>query len=115
MLLQYCCNNAIMCCQKFNILVRVVYELSYHFNLFNQYIKSRETRHGRHFFINKKYHGCPGDEGWLVVADSIGSKPCQWEKQKTYPQFLYAKQGKSTIWNNMKFGRADVLNIYIQR
>nr|XP_034299456.1 uncharacterized protein LOC105322914 [Crassostrea gigas] len=82
---------------------------------YNFFSIDKETKYGRHFFINKKYHGCPGDEGWLVVADSIGSKPCQWEKQKTYPQFLYGKQGKSTIWNNMKFGRADVLNIYIQR
>lgn len=69
--------------------------------LFNQYIKTRETKYGRHFFINKKYHGCPGDEGWLVVTDTNGSKPCTWEQQKPYPQFMYGMQGKQTIWNDM--------------
>lgn len=39
--------------------------------------------------------------GGLIVADSIGSKPCKWERLKKYPQFLYAKQGKMTIWNDM--------------
>lgn len=54
-----------------------------------------------------------GDEGWLVVADSIGSKPCKWEQQKTYPQFLYGKQGKMTIWNKKCKNLHSILYIYI--
>lgn len=64
------------------------------FILFNNwYVKSRETRHGRHIFINKKYPGCPGDEGWLVVADSIGSKPSGSSKRHTL-SFYMASRGK---------------------
>nr|XP_034318179.1 uncharacterized protein LOC105337979 isoform X1 [Crassostrea gigas] len=71
---------------------------------YNVFSIDKVTRAGRHFYINKKYNGCPGDEGWLVVTDTNGSKPCTWEQQKPYPQFMYGMQGKQTIWNDMKFG-----------
>lgn len=82
---------------------------------YNFFSIDKETSYSRKFFINKNYGGCAKDAGWLVVTDINGSKPCTWEQQKPYPQFLYAKEGKMTIWNDMKFGKADVLNIYVQR
>ncbi|XP_062618861.1 uncharacterized protein LOC134280468 [Saccostrea cucullata] len=84
---------------------------------FNIFSLNKEARYGRHFFINKSYprNGCPGDSGWFVVMDAPGSKPCRWEKQNSYPQFLYSKDEKVTKWQNMRYGRAEVLNIYIKR
>ncbi|XP_056000852.1 uncharacterized protein LOC125656393 isoform X1 [Ostrea edulis] len=82
---------------------------------FNFFSMKKEQRHGRHFFINKSYGGCPNDKGWLVVMDAKGSKPCRWEKQRRYPQFLYSKGNKYGRWRSMRYGKADVLNIYIKR
>ncbi|XP_022321224.1 uncharacterized protein LOC111123273 isoform X1 [Crassostrea virginica] len=82
---------------------------------YNYFSIDKETRYSRHFFINMKYGGCPEDAGWFVVADVINSKPCPWEKFKKYPQFLYTKNRKVGKWSNMKYGRAEFLNIYIKR
>lgn len=68
---------------------------------YNFFSIDKETRFSRKFFINKNYGGCAKDAGWLVVNDINGSKPCKWEKQKPYPQFLYGKQKKITKWNDM--------------
>lgn len=74
----------------------------------------QESKYERHFFINKHYNGCPNDSGWLVVKDGNLTNPCDWEKQTSYPQFLYGQHGQVTKWNDMEYGKADVLNIYVQ-
>ncbi|XP_062583861.1 uncharacterized protein LOC134245606 [Saccostrea cucullata] len=82
---------------------------------YNFFSIDKETRYSRKFFINQRYGGCHVDSGWFVVTDVKGNKPCDWEKQKPYPQFLYSNNGKITKWNDRKFGKADSLNIYIRR
>mmetsp|Transcript_9482 Transcript_9482/g.17879 ORF Transcript_9482/g.17879 Transcript_9482/m.17879 type:complete len:237 (-) Transcript_9482:112-822(-) len=82
---------------------------------FNFFSISSETRYSRKFFINKNYGGCDSDAGWFVIEDVTGSKPCKWDKHKSYPQFLYSKNGRITRWNALQFGQADILNIYIER
>lgn len=64
------------------------------------YCRVNEDRKGRNFYINQSYRGCPGDTGWLLVAEASNAKPCNWEKQKPYPQFMYSKTGKATKWND---------------
>ncbi|XP_061184335.1 uncharacterized protein LOC133192328 [Saccostrea echinata] len=82
---------------------------------YNFFSIDKETRYSRKFFINQKYGGCHVDSGWFVVSDVKGRKPCEWEKQKPYPQFLYSRYRKITKWGDKKYGKADVLNIYIRR
>ncbi|XP_061184497.1 uncharacterized protein LOC133192520 [Saccostrea echinata] len=82
---------------------------------FNFFSIDKETRYSRKFFINKNYGGCHRDAGWFVVSDVYGSKPCRWEKRTPYPQFLYSKNGKLTRWYQRRYGKAELLNIYIQR
>eukprot|EP00105_Crassostrea_gigas_P001780 XP_011414077.1 PREDICTED: uncharacterized protein LOC105318574 [Crassostrea gigas] len=82
---------------------------------YNFFSIDKETKFYRHFFINKSYGGCPQDFGWLAVKDSDNfSIACDWDKHSTFPQFLYSRNGKITRWNNMEFGKAEVLNIYVQ-
>uniref|UniRef100_K1PQQ3 Uncharacterized protein n=1 Tax=Magallana gigas TaxID=29159 RepID=K1PQQ3_MAGGI len=77
--------------------------------------KVKESRYYRHFFINKNYGGCPRDLGWLAVKDSANFRgACGWDKHNSYPQFLYGRNGKVTRWNDMRFGKAEDLNIYVQ-
>uniref|UniRef100_A0A8W8KYF5 Uncharacterized protein n=1 Tax=Magallana gigas TaxID=29159 RepID=A0A8W8KYF5_MAGGI len=75
---------------------------------------SKTSKIERNFFINKNYGGCPNDSGWLVVKDGNLTNPCDWEKHTSYPQFLYGQHGQVTKWNDMEYGKADVLNIYVQ-
>ncbi|XP_011414076.3 uncharacterized protein [Magallana gigas] len=82
---------------------------------YNFFSIDKESRYYRHFFINKNYGGCPRDLGWLAVKDSANFRgACGWDKHNSYPQFLYGRNGKVTRWNDMKFGKAEDLNIYIQ-
>lgn len=67
----------------------------------NEFTLFRESKHWRNFYINKIYAGCTGDSGWLVVKDANLSNPCAWEKQTTYPQFLYSQQRQVSKWNDM--------------
>ena len=59
-----------------------------------------ESRLGRHFYISQQHAGCQKDTGWLVVSEAEKKKPCKWEKQKPYPQFMYSRIGKATKWND---------------
>ena len=68
----------------------------------NLFFFTRETRFSRKFFINKNYGGCDSDAGWFVVEDVRGSKPCKWDKHKSYPQFLYSRNGRITKWNALR-------------
>ncbi|XP_052719648.1 uncharacterized protein LOC128191556 [Crassostrea angulata] len=82
---------------------------------YNVFSIDKESRFYRHFYINKSYGGCPQDVGWLAVKESANfTRACDWDKHSTYPQFLYSRNGKVTKWNDMEFGKADVLNIYVQ-
>lgn len=81
---------------------------------YNVFSIDQESKYERHFFINKHYNGCPNDSGWLVVKDGNLTNPCGWEKQTSYPQFLYGQHGQVTKWNDMEYGKADVFNIYVQ-
>lgn len=69
--------------------------------LINEFTVLRESKIERNFFINKNYNGCPNDSGWLVVKDGNLTNPCDWEKQTSYPQFLYGQHGQVTKWNDM--------------
>lgn len=56
---------------------------------------------GKTFFINKLYGGCPADEGWLMIEED-DSHPCSYDKQPSYPAFVYAPGPTSTIWETSK-------------
>lgn len=60
----------------------------------------RESRYDRNFFIDKQKGGCGAQMGWLVVKDGNATVACEWEKQTTYPQFLYGQNGNVTRWND---------------
>ncbi|XP_056014668.1 uncharacterized protein LOC125677748 isoform X3 [Ostrea edulis] len=65
----------------------------------------------RHFFVNKRYAGCPNDVGWLVVIDK--TDVCSWSKKGTIPVFLYSNGPQAVNWNQSP-GVADVMNVYIK-
>ncbi|XP_052078091.1 uncharacterized protein LOC127716016 isoform X1 [Mytilus californianus] len=65
----------------------------------------------RKFFVNKSYHGCPGDDGWFVVIDQTPS--CPWEKKGTIPLFLYTKNFTPRNWTNDMAVPADTMIISV--
>lgn len=81
---------------------------------YNVFAIEQTSRYERNFFINKNYGGCSNDSGWFVVKDGNLTNPCDWDKQTTYPQFLYSQNGQVGKWNDKEYGKADVLNIYVQ-
>ncbi|CAH1238943.1 HMCN1 [Branchiostoma lanceolatum] len=70
----------------------------------------------RRFYINRNYNSCPGDRGWLVVADGGPSGICSWERASTseHPHVLYSKQSTNVVWDDAaNVGKADRLLISI--
>ncbi|KAL5004477.1 hypothetical protein ScPMuIL_017933 [Solemya velum] len=67
---------------------------------------------GKTFFINKLYGGCPADEGWLMIEED-DSHPCSYDKQPSYPAFVYAPGPTSTIWET-KHEVADIMVVSIK-
>ncbi|CAC5403521.1 unnamed protein product [Mytilus coruscus] len=61
----------------------------------------------RKFYVNKSYHGCPGDDGWFVVIDQ--TPYCTWEKQGAIPLFLYTKNFTPRNWTNDRAVPADTM------
>ncbi|RUS84320.1 hypothetical protein EGW08_007914 [Elysia chlorotica] len=67
----------------------------------------------RRFIVNHKYGGCPGDEGWLIVSDSVPGG-CPYEKKQAAPAFIYAKGSTAAVWETHEVGRADAMGIFIK-
>ncbi|XP_071127488.1 uncharacterized protein [Mytilus edulis] len=65
----------------------------------------------RKFYVNKSYHGCPGDDGWFVVIDQ--TPYCPWEKKGAIPLFLYTKNFTPRNWTNDMADRADTMIISV--
>eukprot|EP00105_Crassostrea_gigas_P006256 XP_011420121.1 PREDICTED: uncharacterized protein LOC105322915 isoform X2 [Crassostrea gigas] len=82
---------------------------------YNVFSIDTESMFGRNFFINKNNGVCHVRSGWLVVKEKTNiTNLCEWDKHTTYPQFLYSQHGKVTRWIAKEYGKADVLNVYIQ-
>lgn len=83
---------------------------------FNHFSIFGHEEHKRRFFINFNYGGCDNDRGHTVIIDKdAASRPCLFDHQPDYPQFLYSKISTADHWNRRMFGRADHIAIFIQR
>ena len=53
----------------------------------------RDKTVDRHFYINRNYHGCPNDKGWLMVVDTpvANYRPCKFDRlpRMKYPYIVY--------------------------
>ena len=54
--------------------------------------QSREIRRDRRFFINRKYEGCGGLNGLMMIGD----QDWDWEKQKVQDSYTVSNQETST-------------------
>lgn len=70
----------------------------------------------RRFFINRNYHGCPGDRGHIVVIDESRTSPaCLMDTQPSYPKFLYSRTNSVDFWERATYGMADYLAVFIKQ
>ncbi|XP_046847112.1 uncharacterized protein LOC124440724 [Xenia sp. Carnegie-2017] len=67
----------------------------------------------RDFHINHKYGGCPKDDGWLSIGNSI---ECPWETRFPGTSFICRKIGRHQNYNEYSsFSRdSDVLAIFVR-
>lgn len=84
------------------------------YNYFSFAGHERGNFHYRRFFVNKSYAGCPGDLGWLDVADVGTSGPCDMDKHAALPQFLYSSINAADQWERGRYGRADYMAIFVK-
>ena len=57
------------------------------------------------------YDGCPGDNGWLTVCDTLQTRGCSWEREfDTFPRFFYSEDGDVTLSSGMAMKR-HIFNI----
>ena len=58
----------------------------------------RDKTVDRHFYINRNYHGCPNDKGWLMVVDTpvANYRPCKFDRlpRMKYPYIVYGPNNK---------------------
>ena len=72
----------------------------------------------RHWFVNTNYGGCSTDVGHIVVIDSDGTQPCQWETDAlsaTDRAFLYSASNMNENWTSGEIGAADVFAVSVTR
>ena len=72
----------------------------------------------RHWFIESNYGGCGTDTGHMVVIDSTGSQPCNWETTRLTENsrlLLYADSTNHQNWTSGSVGIADVFAVSFVR
>ena len=64
----------------------------------------------RHFYINRNYHGCPNDKGWLMVVDTpvANYRPCKFDRlpRMKYPYIVYGPN--NNVGHYQKTGQYEV-------
>ncbi|XP_014679365.1 PREDICTED: uncharacterized protein LOC106819231 [Priapulus caudatus] len=82
-----------------------------------QYASIAGSGQHRRFFLQKSYETCATDAGWMVIADElkpgVPELPCEWERMKPRPTFLYCPNGSSCV--NIEYVAADTFLILVQR
>lgn len=73
---------------------------------------TRETyMYYRSFYILLKDSGCNNDLAYMGVVELEGV--CNWDVFTAYPQFVYSDMGVAERFNNMMFGRADYMAVFV--